>query len=497
MASKKPHPTKTIGPIHFEDLEPHRFEDLIRQLSYEFRDWQSIEATGRGGDDDGFDIRATERQDLHIEDGESAEVHPMEGNLWMIQCKRQKTVTPSQIKAILKEVDEQSPPYGYILAAPANFSKRSHDTFREQLRAKGVREFYVWGKAALEDLLFQPRNDRILFAFFGISLATRRRSKITQVRSVVTTKNKLYKVLGEPQASLHREVLIRAIDADHYPFEEEYDDFDTLPRWKKRVVVGHHPVGLKVHVASYHTYIDREKKEWDYSALSNMADRPDDHDEFKAWADNNARVEDAFFATSRSNIGVYDIYGLLPYEDILLVDPEGDRAYHMPHIYTTFYRSKSPYLWTYATVSIFGEYIDVDESWKRTSFFPEDVPSDRRLSKEPSDQNLDVNPRTLENLVDRKNSYDTLFFDADVGIQASVGDVFALLTDDDPGDQVYVRATFVGEVHFGTYVDNQKNPWAVRTAAREQLEREPTDEEKVQVVEIEFAYAHQWNPASR
>lgn len=30
--------TKTLGPIHFEDFEPHRFEDLARQLIYDFRD---------------------------------------------------------------------------------------------------------------------------------------------------------------------------------------------------------------------------------------------------------------------------------------------------------------------------------------------------------------------------------------------------------------------------------------------------------------------------
>ena len=37
--------TKTLGPLHFEDLEPHRFEDLVRELVYDFKDWQSIGAT--------------------------------------------------------------------------------------------------------------------------------------------------------------------------------------------------------------------------------------------------------------------------------------------------------------------------------------------------------------------------------------------------------------------------------------------------------------------
>ena len=45
MSKIKNNPSKTINPLHFEDLEPHRFEDLVRQLIYDFKNWQSIEAT--------------------------------------------------------------------------------------------------------------------------------------------------------------------------------------------------------------------------------------------------------------------------------------------------------------------------------------------------------------------------------------------------------------------------------------------------------------------
>ena len=48
-------PTKTTNPIHFEDLDPKRFEDLVRELTYDFRDWQTIEATGTGAD--GWEIK--------------------------------------------------------------------------------------------------------------------------------------------------------------------------------------------------------------------------------------------------------------------------------------------------------------------------------------------------------------------------------------------------------------------------------------------------------
>jgi hypothetical protein len=57
----QPRPGRTINPLHFEDLEPHRFEDLIRQLVYGFRDWVALEPLGRSGVDEGIDIRGIER----------------------------------------------------------------------------------------------------------------------------------------------------------------------------------------------------------------------------------------------------------------------------------------------------------------------------------------------------------------------------------------------------------------------------------------------------
>lgn len=56
--------TRTTNPLPFQDLEPKRFEDLIRQLAYDFRQWRRLEATGRSGGDDGFDARGLEIVDL-------------------------------------------------------------------------------------------------------------------------------------------------------------------------------------------------------------------------------------------------------------------------------------------------------------------------------------------------------------------------------------------------------------------------------------------------
>jgi hypothetical protein len=82
MAPRKPHIARTYAPIHFNALDPHRFEDLVRELIYDFKEWQAIEATGRAGSDDGFDIRAFEKVSHaapFTDDDDEDDPHPMDG----------------------------------------------------------------------------------------------------------------------------------------------------------------------------------------------------------------------------------------------------------------------------------------------------------------------------------------------------------------------------------------------------------------------------------
>jgi hypothetical protein len=97
--------TRTINPLHFEDLEPHRFEDLVRRLLYSFKDWSNIEATGRGGSDEGFDARAWEKGDVvtNLSDEGEEGVHALEGRVWQVQGKREKKITPAQMRTLIRE----------------------------------------------------------------------------------------------------------------------------------------------------------------------------------------------------------------------------------------------------------------------------------------------------------------------------------------------------------------------------------------------------------
>lgn len=67
----RPKTTRTLNPLPFQDLEPHRFENMVRQLAYELRPWKALEATGPGGSDGGLDIRAIEA--VHLESDEQDE----------------------------------------------------------------------------------------------------------------------------------------------------------------------------------------------------------------------------------------------------------------------------------------------------------------------------------------------------------------------------------------------------------------------------------------
>lgn len=148
--------TKTLNPLHFEDLEPHRFEDLVRQIVYDFKEWSLLEPTGRLGSDDGYDARGFEivKSGIDIDADEPAEddeddsgVAERQERLWQIQCKREQSISPSKITKYVGEMIPKGSavPYGVIFAAATDFSKKTRDVFREQLREKGVRNSICGG----------------------------------------------------------------------------------------------------------------------------------------------------------------------------------------------------------------------------------------------------------------------------------------------------------------------------------------------------------------
>lgn len=356
--------TRTLNPLHFEDLEPHRFEDLVRQLAYDFREWERIEATGRLGSDDGIDIRALEKSrpplvaNVEAEDEEPTDLsagHPTEKaaadraepRSWFIQCKRMARIGPSKVRMIISESlpGGADPPYGFLLAAACDFSKAARDAFHEELLKRGVRESHLWGKAELEDMLLLPKYDHLLFAYFNISIQIRRRSLHAELRSRIALKRQLVHVLGDVDAiPAAKSVLLRDPREERYPRADRIPDFKEHPRWWYFEFRGHlWPDHLAFVRHRYFAYLDDEGQGWDAYF---------DHDN-----QNNARVAflteteergqskiyEAWSSLPQRNQAWLEVLRLVPYERILGIDPFGDNFNDGPHLFVEFDVQDGPF----------------------------------------------------------------------------------------------------------------------------------------------------------
>ncbi len=367
----------------------------MRQLVYDLRNWGSLEPTGRLGSDEGYDARGTEiieeaPPSIEDEDGvDQLEETAGEERLWQIQCKRERSISPSKIARYIDEmIPETVPaPYGVIFAAPTDFSKKTRDVFKSKLRQKGVREFFLWGKADLEDALYQPKNDHLMYAYFGISLQIQKRAQKTALRSILAIKRKAIRHLGAITQRSFTELLIRDIDDVHYPYPGGVPDFSKNPAWKKYYFVGHEHDGIQVLVKKYFAYRDVEYgppkgepnlKAWDFTTQGNM--QPND-----PWNDDpeDSEVHQSVYHYWRNldqaRRAHFEIVGLVKYENIIDIDPDGDIYAQCPHAYVKRMKDSSffdGFTYRLASADIWGSevYLPANADKLRIKVFPELFP---------------------------------------------------------------------------------------------------------------------------
>ena len=330
---------RTFAPLHFEDLEPRRFEDLVRQLAYDFRPWRMLEATGWAGSDDGFDARGFEiidpsgADDRDEEDQDEKPAPVLTDRLWLIQCKRERIITPAKLQAHLNAIQTESTRdlYGMIFVACCEFSKKSRDVYRSWCRDQGIGDAHIWGKAELEDQLYQVKNDSLLFAYFGFSLRIRRRSVKTELRARLAMKRKAERVLQH-----YRVVLLRDPTDDRYPYKYEGE---PTARWRVAQFSEHHPKGLLILVRRSFAYLADDETHWDHVEKSESKEVSDFEDPWRESQENDKDYElhhrmTLFWSNlpERNQANRY-IYELIKYEDILDIDEKGDGMASMPHVY--------------------------------------------------------------------------------------------------------------------------------------------------------------------
>ena len=491
-----------MGPIHFEDLEPHRFEDLVRELIYDFKDWQSIEATGRAGSDDGFDIRAFEKSHTQAEvdedeDEENKSVHPMEGNLWMVQCKREKELGPTKIHEIIEDgVDKANPVYGYILVAPVNFSKKSHDAFRAGLRERGVLEFHLWGKAQLEDMLLMPKNDRILFAFFGISLVSKKRSRTIEIRQIVANKNKLFTILADKTRSVFNEpVLFRDVNDRYYPYKKNYPDFEKSPRWKEHPIHSYHPLGILAHVHEYFAYLDLKARQWDFTPIVDLVYRRSESEEENEDESKLRRsVEEFWQHLSNQSQAKLLTDGLIQFEDILFIDGKGDSLYEFPHLYLDFRPKVGPFagFHQYIMSRDGRQSIDIEEDkLERIKVFPAQFPKPT-IGKVYKDRTVLLDDASLHALK-YGNDFGNALYDHE-GKYAFLKqrDVIKVHDAKDNTGDKFIEVTHRREIKGKELLDDENERDFLLKTIERQIGRPVDAADKIQVLEFRRVYPHQF-----
>jgi hypothetical protein len=246
----------------------------------------------------------------------------------LVQCKRERQIGPTQLRRYVEAIPTE-PLYGVIFAAACDFSKKARDAFDAACRERGFSEAHLWGRGEIEDKLFLPKNDHLLFAYFGISLVIRRRSLQSQLRAIAATKKSVRRVLKSQQVHT---LVIRTSDSE-YP---ELPD-PRRPSWVVVTAsdVEFHHEGLVVEFRSFFAYLGDDGKSWDAANQSGLQ-RSEFHSGQWGRRDPHPLSEDAreaWDALEQQNKAWMNLSGLIPYTSILAIDEVGDEYFSGPIVY--------------------------------------------------------------------------------------------------------------------------------------------------------------------
>jgi hypothetical protein len=172
-------PTKTTNPLHFEDLDPGRFEDLCLEIVNRYKAWYLINHYGGVGDE-GVDIYAVEK------DGSISKK-------WVFQCKRYTEIDRTKLQGIVdKLVKNNSIPDILVLIISCNLSKGKSEFFESYAKQSNIKEIFIWTKSILETKLYSDYPD-LLAKYFEISNKTQNITKNKEIAKIIKKKEKFRK----------------------------------------------------------------------------------------------------------------------------------------------------------------------------------------------------------------------------------------------------------------------------------------------------------------
>ena len=197
-----------------------------------------------------------------------------------------------------------------------------------------------------------------------------------------------------------------------------------------------------------------------------------------------ANVENVWKFAPRSQRAEFEIRCLIRYEDILVVDTEGDSLYKFPHVYVDFRGIDNPFRGSYGLLRYYEREFHIDEEWQRVSKFPKQW-NELVRPRLHRNRKVELDPETLKRFRDYDDDADILF---------AIDDRYGFLNPRDyvkvegRPDEAYLLVTFVCRTAFGDYVDKSYRSYRLRSFAERQVGRKLADDDVVTVVEVERGF---------
>lgn len=165
-------PTATINRLHFEDLEPRRFEELGYNLLARLYNWKRLDHTGVSGNDGGIDIYGITADGSHC----------------YCQVKRYQKLVQSNIRDIFDAISENNKLHEnsrFILICACDLNAPILDAIYSRGKEAGFQSIDIFSRTRLESLLYNDHRP-LLKRFFGSPY--KNESKIAKMKKNIRLK---------------------------------------------------------------------------------------------------------------------------------------------------------------------------------------------------------------------------------------------------------------------------------------------------------------------
>lgn len=311
-------PSSTTNRLHFEDLEPRRFEDLSFEILNRTKKWKRINHTGALGNDGGVDIYGVTDED----------------HVYYCQVKRLREASKADITSIVNKVLENNSieinsTLIYIFAC--DLSATTITYAYDYAKKRGFANAELFTAKNLEAHLYNKHKD-LLKKYFGIDCFTSH-SKAEEVRYslemklvaeqklLITDFYKKYtnaQLIKDPSIKFRYDALIiRSVNDTQYPDSDENNPFE----WFKAFPYNFLDDGLEILLDSYiDTRIAFNTKTFEWRKVTN----------------DDVLLRDELFIHC-------DYVGFLPYYEIVAIVEDGDSYFSFPIIHCYFNCFNSPF----------------------------------------------------------------------------------------------------------------------------------------------------------